>query len=154
MSAVRRRFTLIALLAALSLLLAACPAEEEVEAPPPDDEEELDVEEEPEEIAFPERDITWIVPFDPGGGSDNEVRRLQPHLEEILGVSINVEYDTGGGGAVGWTDLLAREPDGHTVAGIVQPHIVIQPLTREDAGYETDDFEIITWNRARMTLPG
>jgi tripartite-type tricarboxylate transporter receptor subunit TctC len=38
------------------------------------------------------RNINFIVPYSPGGGSDRQVRRMQPHLEEALGVKINVNY--------------------------------------------------------------
>ena len=35
---------------------------------------------------YPEHDITFIVPYSPGGGSDQQARRLQPGLEKALGV--------------------------------------------------------------------
>ena len=47
---------------------------------------------------YPEKDITFIVPYKPGGGSDAQARRLQAGLEKNLGVKIRIVYKTGGGG--------------------------------------------------------
>ena len=95
---------------------------------------------------FPSRPIEYIIPFNPGGESDVTARMQEPHLEERFGVSVNVRHQPGGGGAVGWSEFQNNaEPDGHEIIGINIPHIVGQPLQREDAGYETDGFEIVTW---------
>lgn len=96
--------------------------------------------------AYPTRPITWIVSFAPGGQSDVEVRRMQPHLERMLGVRILVQYRTGGGGAVGWSELVRSPADGYTVAGLVVPHMVLQPLVRGgEAGYRIDQVRAIAW---------
>lgn len=99
--------------------------------------------------AYPVRPITWIVSFAPGGQSDVEVRRMQPHLERILGVRILVQYRTGGGGAVGWSELVRSPADGYTVGGLVVPHMVLQPLVRGDeAGYRIEQVRAIAWTVA------
>ena len=49
---------------------------------------------------YPDKPITFIVPYSPGGGSDQQARRLVPGLEKALGVKIRIVYKTGGGGAV------------------------------------------------------
>lgn len=96
--------------------------------------------------SYPNRPITWIVSFAPGGQSDVEVRRLQPHLERILGVRILVQYRTGGGGAVGWSELVKSPPDGYTVSGLVMPHMVLQPLLRGyEAGYRIEQIRAMAW---------
>ncbi len=98
---------------------------------------------------YPTRPITWIVAFAPGGQSDVEVRRMQPHLERLLGVRILVEYRTGAGGAVGWSELARARPDGYTVGGLVMPHMVIQTLVRgAEAGYRLDQIRSIAWTVA------
>lgn len=98
---------------------------------------------------YPTRPITWLVAFAPGGQSDVEVRRVQPHLEKLLGVRILVEYRTGGGGAVGWSELARARPDGYTVGGLVMPHMVIQTLLRAaEAGYRLDQIRSIAWTVA------
>lgn len=64
---------------------------------------------------FPSRNIEFIVPYAPGGSSDNFVRSLQPGLEKSLGGTIVVRNMAGGGGAIGFMQTLAAKPDGHTV---------------------------------------
>lgn len=93
--------------------------------------------------AFPTRPIQYIIPFDPGGQSDVEARRQQPLLEDILGVSVVITYKPGGGGSVGWIELVQSRPDGYTMAGVNIPHILLQPLLREDPGYATDDLLVL-----------
>lgn len=95
---------------------------------------------------YPDRPITWVVAFEPGGGSDAEFRRLQPYLEETLGVTINVEYREGADGGVGWAELANAQPDGYTVGGIVMPHIALQPMVQDEGGFTTDDFAYISSN--------
>ncbi|MEJ2727766.1 MAG: tripartite tricarboxylate transporter substrate binding protein [Deltaproteobacteria bacterium] len=93
--------------------------------------------------AYPDRPITYQIPFGPGGQSDLEARRQQPRLEEILGVKVIVQYKPGGGGSVGWANLIQQKPDGYFISGINIPHIILQPLARGNAGYKTDQLKPI-----------
>ncbi|MFS0647531.1 tripartite tricarboxylate transporter substrate binding protein [Siminovitchia sp. 179-K 8D1 HS] len=88
---------------------------------------------------FPEKSITYSIPFEPGGQSDVEARRQQPFLEEALEQKIVIQYKPGGGGSVGWSELVNQKPDGYFLAGINIPHIILQPLANEDTGYNTED---------------
>lgn len=90
---------------------------------------------------YPNRPITYLIPFDPGGQSDLEARRQQPLLEKTLGVPVIITYKPGGGGSLGWAELTHAKPDGYTIAGINIPHIILQPLQRKNAGYQTKDLE-------------
>ena len=64
---------------------------------------------------FPSDDITIIVQYAAGGGTDNFVRALEQPLEEAFGVDVAIRNVAGGGGAVGMAQALAAEPDGYTV---------------------------------------
>ncbi|MDM8541989.1 tripartite tricarboxylate transporter substrate binding protein [Desulfococcaceae bacterium HSG9] len=92
---------------------------------------------------FPEKTITYQIPFGPGGQSDLEARRQQPLLEKNLGVDVIVQYKPGGGGSVGWAELVKKKPDGYFISGINIPHIILQPLARGNAGYKTEQLEPI-----------
>lgn len=95
---------------------------------------------------FPEKPITYIIPFNPGGESDITARLQEPHLEEILGVSVNVNHRPGGGGGVGWSSFQrSAKPTGYEIIGINIPHIVGQPMIRKDAGFTTDGFKYAMW---------
>ncbi len=88
--------------------------------------------------AYPDQAITYQIPFGPGGQSDLEARRQQPLLEKALGEKVVVQYKPGGGGSIGWAALVKAKPNGYFISGINIPHIVLQPLARGNAGYETD----------------
>jgi tripartite-type tricarboxylate transporter receptor subunit TctC len=92
---------------------------------------------------YPEKPITYQIPFGPGGQSDLEARRQQPLLEKALGIKVIVQYKPGGGGSIGWANLISKKPDGYFISGINIPHIVLQPLARGNAGYKTDQLKPI-----------
>jgi tripartite-type tricarboxylate transporter receptor subunit TctC len=92
---------------------------------------------------YPDKPITYQIPFGPGGQSDLEARRQQPLLENALGVKVIVQYKPGGGGSIGWANLISQKPDGYFISGINIPHIVLQPLARGNAGYQTEQLKPI-----------
>jgi len=94
-----------------------------------------------EDNAFPSKTITYMIPFNPGGQSDITAQYQKEILEEELGVSVVIKYIAGAGGAVGWSTLAKTKPDGYTISGNNLPHIIAQPLVREDAGYETEQLQ-------------
>ena len=90
-----------------------------------------------QEKAFPSRQLTYVVCFDPGGQSDRGARLYQPHLDKLFGQKVIIDYKVGGGGALGWRELTRAKPDGYTFAGFNIPHIILQPL-QQDVGYQTE----------------
>jgi tripartite-type tricarboxylate transporter receptor subunit TctC len=98
------------------------------------------------EAEYPDKPITYIISFNPGGESDITARLQEKHLEEVLGVPVNVTHRPGGGGAVAWSEFQrTAKPDGYQLIGVNIPHIIGQPLQRKDAGYKTDGFNLIMW---------
>jgi len=93
------------------------------------------------QAAYPERDITLIVPWSAGGGTDAVARMLANEAEEYIDVSINVENRTGGGGAVGHGQGARADADGYTVT-LTTVELVIQPHI-EDVNYSYEDFRPI-----------
>jgi tripartite-type tricarboxylate transporter receptor subunit TctC len=91
---------------------------------------------------YPKRDITFIVPYAPGGGSDQQARRLQAGLEKALGVRLRIVYKTGGGGAVGFLELHSSKADGYTIANVVVPNIIVTSKGK-DVGYKPADFSYV-----------
>ncbi|MGI9422894.1 MAG: Bug family tripartite tricarboxylate transporter substrate binding protein [Hyphomicrobiaceae bacterium] len=92
--------------------------------------------------SFPSKDITFIVPYKPGGGSDGQARRLQAGLEKNLGVKIRIIYKTGGGGAIGFNELYRSKADGYTISNVVVPNIIVTSQGK-DVGYKPGDFSYI-----------
>jgi tripartite-type tricarboxylate transporter receptor subunit TctC len=64
---------------------------------------------------YPNRPISFVVPFAPGGLTDVPARVLAPIMQEKLHGSIVVENKTGASGVVGATHVLRAEPDGYTL---------------------------------------
>ncbi len=90
---------------------------------------------------YPTRAISYVIPFNPGGQSDVMAQYQKPYLQEVLGVDVIIRHQPGAGGAVAWANTVKARPDGYTVVGNNVPHIIIQPLVRDDAGYQTDDLK-------------
>ncbi|WP_255448624.1 tripartite tricarboxylate transporter substrate binding protein [Telmatospirillum sp. J64-1] len=67
------------------------------------------------QAAWPERPITFIVPWSAGGGTDAVARMLGTLLEKELGQPINVVNRTGGSGVVGHQAIASARPDGYTI---------------------------------------
>jgi tripartite-type tricarboxylate transporter receptor subunit TctC len=88
--------------------------------------------------AFPDRAITYVIPFNPGGESDISARFQQPFMQKLTGQDVVIQYQPGAGGAQAWSVLNEQPDDGHYIMGTNLPHIVLQPLLQEP-GYETDD---------------
>ena len=68
--------------------------------------------------AYPERPITFIVPWGAGGGTDGTARYFAVMMEKELGQPVNVVNRTGGGGVVGHSAIATAPPDGYTVGMI------------------------------------
>ncbi len=92
---------------------------------------------------YPEKEINYIIAFNPGGESDIEFRIMQPFLEKAFGVRFVPEYKPAAGGALAWNFLSAATPDGYTIGGFNAPHIITQPLTMKDVNYTTDGFRYL-----------
>jgi tripartite-type tricarboxylate transporter receptor subunit TctC len=111
-----------------------------------------------EEAAAAELDcraIDVIVPYAPGGGSDQQVRRLQAALEQAIGSRLNITYQEGGDGSVGWSALANAEPDGCTIANVVLPNISNLSLTAgEEVGFQAEDFEYIAFTEYSPNIIG
>jgi len=92
--------------------------------------------------SFPDHDITFIVPYAAGGGSDQQARRLQAGMEEALGVGLRIVYKEGGGGAIGFNELHSAAPDGYSISNVVVPNIIVTSRG-ENVGYKPEDFAYI-----------
>ncbi|BBK39253.1 ABC transporter substrate-binding protein [Allostella sp. ATCC 35155] len=76
---------------------------------------------------WPSKPIEFIVPWSPGGGTDQVGRALAPILSEILGTPIPVINKPGGAGVVGHTAIRQAEPDGYTF-GFITPQLLTAPI--------------------------
>lgn len=95
--------------------------------------------------SYPERAITLIVPFAPGGSTDILARVIAHHLQAALGQPVVVENRSGASGNIG-TALVARAaPDGYTfLFNTMSVHTMNQALFTAMAFDGVNDFSPIT----------
>lgn len=68
---------------------------------------------------YPARDITNVLVWGAGGGTDLANRLVMAEMAKALKVNINVVNVTGGvGGSVGMTEAYNKPIDGYTIAGL------------------------------------
>jgi tripartite-type tricarboxylate transporter receptor subunit TctC len=66
------------------------------------------------QAAWPNRPITFVVPFPPGGGTDAFARPLSAQLSKQLGQQVIIDNRGGAGGTVGAAIAAKAAPDGYT----------------------------------------
>jgi tripartite-type tricarboxylate transporter receptor subunit TctC len=64
---------------------------------------------------YPERPVTMIVPFPPGGATDAIARIIQDPMQKALGQPIVVENLGGAGGMIAAAKAARADPDGYTI---------------------------------------
>jgi tripartite-type tricarboxylate transporter receptor subunit TctC len=106
----------------------------------------------PASAEYPEKDITFIIPFGPGGGFDLTVRQLANVLPKYLPNKVNVipKNEPGAGGRQGMNLLYRSKPDGYTIAIFNMPGAAIPQLTGEEVSYDINKF---TWIARVSTSP-
>ncbi len=90
---------------------------------------------------FPERDITLVVPWAAGGGTDTLARTLVKNSKKYFGVNINVVNRVGGTGAVGMNSVATGKADGYTVAMITFNLSTYRLIGLSELSYK--DFDLI-----------
>jgi tripartite-type tricarboxylate transporter receptor subunit TctC len=86
--------------------------------------------------AYPDRTITLVVPFAPGGSSDIVARSIAPQLAERLGRPVVVENAGGAGGTIGTHKVVRAAPDGYTVLLGSGSEILINKLINPKTPYD------------------
>jgi tripartite-type tricarboxylate transporter receptor subunit TctC len=85
---------------------------------------------------YPTRPIRFIVPFPPGGQTDNVGRLLATVLPPILGQQLVIDNRAGASGTIGTTEAARAEPDGYTlVMGTASSH-AINPSFMKNIQYD------------------
>ena len=104
---------------------------------------------------YPNRPITMVVPFAPGGIADITGRPLAASLAKILGQPVIVENKAGAGGAVGHVAVAKARPDGYTIMTALSSIVVIPEAEKVNgrvSTYQMSDFSTIALVSADPTI--
>ena len=94
--------------------------------------------------SWPSGPITLIVPYGPGGTSDNVARLMADRLSRALGQPVIVDNKPGASGMIGSTFAARAKPDGYTLLLVNNATLVIQPLVSTSVPYHPQtDFTFI-----------
>ena len=103
--------------------------------------------------AFPSRPITIVIPFPPGGISDNSTRVIAQKAQVGLGQPIVIENRPGAGGQIGADVVKGAKPDGHTLyLANIGSHGINQSLYSKLSYDPIRDFEPVTLLFSSPTL--
>ena len=93
--------------------------------------------------AYPERHITLIVNFGPGGGTDLVARAAAAGVQKILGQPIVIVNQAGAGGTVGVAAIASAKPDGYTIGVVTMTNLSMAPYILPVRYKSLEDFEFI-----------
>jgi tripartite-type tricarboxylate transporter receptor subunit TctC len=93
----------------------------------------------PARAEWPERTITFIACFPPGGGTDIAARLAAIPLGEALKVPVIVENRGGAGGNIGIATAKRAKPDGYTFL-VCSSAFVVNPSLYANPPYDPKDF--------------
>lgn len=85
---------------------------------------------------WPNRPISYIVPFAPGGLTDVAARSVAKTLTDAHGWNIVVENRAGGSANIGAAHVARSTPDGYTWLAITLTHVANSTLFQGRAGYD------------------
>ena len=86
--------------------------------------------------SYPNRTITLVVPFPPGGSTSIVGRVIADKVSQLLGQSIIVDNRGGAGGTVGTKAVMKSDPDGYTLLLGYTGTLAIGPSLYRNAGYD------------------
>jgi tripartite-type tricarboxylate transporter receptor subunit TctC len=79
--------------------------------------------------AYPDKPVTFIVPWSAGGSGDMLARLLAKYFAQDLGQNAIVENRSGASGNIGTADVARARPDGYTLLiGTMSTHAMNQEL--------------------------
>ncbi|MDL2210285.1 tripartite tricarboxylate transporter substrate binding protein [Desulfovibrio sp. OttesenSCG-928-O18] len=103
---------------------------------------------------FPEKNITMVIPYPPGGNMDMSSRPLAAKLSEILGVKVIVQQVPGAAALTGSLKAITSKPDGYTILYGVHSVFSARPYLQPGSRISIDMAEPIAGGAAPMILFG
>jgi tripartite-type tricarboxylate transporter receptor subunit TctC len=86
--------------------------------------------------AYPDRPVTLVIPFAPGGSTSIVGRVIADKMSETLGEKVIVDNRPGAGGTVGTRAVAKSAADGYTIGLGYTGTLAIGPTLYSKAGYD------------------
>lgn len=96
-----------------------------------------------QEAKYPNRPMTYIMPFPAGNSSDLAVRLISREAEKLLGQPITVVNRPGASGTIGAAALATAKPDGYTIGHLGSSGLFIVPYIENVPYHPVRDFTFI-----------
>jgi tripartite-type tricarboxylate transporter receptor subunit TctC len=94
--------------------------------------------------AFPDKPITLVVPYPPGGATDTVARIVAKGLAQRLGQNVIVDNKAGAGTAIGAGAVAQAAPDGYTLLISSNTTFTVNPALKTKLPYDAQkSFESI-----------
>ncbi|MFA6783430.1 MAG: tripartite tricarboxylate transporter substrate binding protein [Sphaerochaeta sp.] len=87
-------------------------------------------------VAYPTKEITIIIPWNPGGTNDLMARAMQPIFKSMYNVDLVVKNVPGGGSAVGITEAMIAKPDGYTLGLATSSYLALIAQGRVSSAFD------------------
>ncbi|PLQ01173.1 Bug family tripartite tricarboxylate transporter substrate binding protein [Cupriavidus pauculus] len=97
----------------------------------------------PAVAAYPDRPIKLVVPYTPGGSTDQFGRAMAEGMARELKQPVVVENRPGANTMVGTQGVARAQPDGYTVLMGSSASMVLNPMLYKKTGYDPKDFKVI-----------
>lgn len=85
---------------------------------------------------YPERDVTAVIQWGAGGGTDVAMRGYAPFAEEALGKKIVLQNKPGAAGVIGANFVLQQPADGYTLLMGAEPQALYRVMGVADFDYD------------------
>ena len=96
------------------------------------------------QAAFPEKPITVVVPYPPGGATDILARKLAGPMGQRLGQPVIIENKAGAGTAIGAAFVAKSAPDGYTLLISSNTTFTVNAALKNSLPYDPQkDFESV-----------
>ena len=86
--------------------------------------------------AFPARDVTAVIQWGAGGGTDVAMRGYAPYAEEALGKKIVLQNKPGAAGIIGANFVLQQPADGYTILMGAEPQALYRVMGTAEFDYD------------------
>ncbi|MFH5801336.1 Bug family tripartite tricarboxylate transporter substrate binding protein [Haladaptatus sp. CMAA 1911] len=102
--------------------------------------------------SYPSKDMSYIVPFSQGGGTDTYARKVVPEIGNELNVGVAIENVPGAASLKGTGEILREKSDGYTFGGFNPPSTPISYLVHEPSWDITNLVPVATYARTPYAI--